>query len=181
MKGRYIFRMLLWGMLFIISLVLGVLGLLENKKRNPVIINDNPNPTPLVEPSTNQETTNNFIGVNILNEFSTLIKTSTFTYSKDDLKIVVTNDVKPIISLSESNALTDATYNTILSLLEIIFEEEKYINYFKENYNSITIGNKTFYGFVIETNPPKTESENSYFKIDDPYIRITINKEQINL
>lgn len=101
-----------------------------------------------------------------------------YTTSKTDLKLNINGTTSPIITISEED-LTINSYKSILSILNIIFEDKEKINYFKENYSSINLGNKTFNGFKIEINPTLNNNEKTIFRADEKIIRVTINKTQL--
>ena len=53
------------------------------------------------------------------------------------------------ISIDEEDGLTNRAYNTLLTFLEAIYGKDK-VEYFKENYESVEVGNKSFDDFNIE-------------------------------
>lgn len=83
--------------------------------------------------------------------------------------------------LAEKNKLTENSYKSILSILEVMYEGKKISEYFMNNYSNIS-DNKEFDGFKVEINPTKTEFEtfivpdNSGYK----FLRISINSEKLN-
>lgn len=161
MKERYIFRLILWSLLLIITSICGVYGLLENLKRSPNTNEQN------ASSSTNETVSDTFIVTSDLKLNESNIKNGSFDLTKGNIKLSITNNDKPVITIKETPTLTENAYKSIISVIEIIFEDTKYTNYFKENYNSITIGSKTFNGFEI--------------KVLGNSIIVTITKEQINL
>ena len=88
-------------------------------------------------------------------------------------------DNEATVFVGEEGELTENTYKSILSILQVMFDSEEVVNYFKENYSSISVGNKEFSGFKIEVNPEKSNMEKVVLGTDDTYkfIRITIDKE----
>lgn len=82
--------------------------------------------------------------------------------------------------VAEKEKLTDNTYKSILSILEVMFDNEKVIENFKSNYPNISSGDKDFKGFSIKINPvDKTEWEENLIPSDSNYefVRILIDKE----
>ena len=86
------------------------------------------------------------------------------------------------IFVGEKNELTENTYKSILSILEVMFESDKVSNYFKENYSNISEGDKELEGLKVEINPQKSDMEKVVLGEDDTYkfVRITIDKEVVN-
>ena len=84
--------------------------------------------------------------------------------------------------VAEKYDLTDNTYKSILSIIEVMFDSNNASDYFKSNYSGISIGNKEFSGFKVEINPIKTESEEYLIPKDSEYqfVRITIDKDLVN-
>lgn len=82
------------------------------------------------------------------------------------------------VLVAEKNNLTDNTYKSILSILEVMFDTDKAPEYFRANYSGLSVGNKEFTGFKVEVNPTKTEFEEDLIPSDSGYkfVRITINK-----
>ena len=85
-----------------------------------------------------------------------------------------------IFIIGEKNALSELSYKSIISTLNIIFDRNNdTITYFQTNYPTLG-GNSEFNGFIIEINPPKTMME--HFVLGDrfaEFVRITVNKNQI--
>lgn len=87
-------------------------------------------------------------------------------------------DGKNTLIVAEKDELTSNTYNSIISLITVMFEEEKVVTYFKNNYSSLNKDKVSFDGFVVEYEPVKTEDEE--FMIGDSnykFVRLTIDKE----
>ena len=81
--------------------------------------------------------------------------------------------------VAEKGKLTENTYKSVLSILEVMFDNDKVIQYFKSNYQNISAGDKEFKGFSIKVNPKeKTQRDESLIYFDSGYefIRISINK-----
>lgn len=91
-------------------------------------------------------------------------------------------DGENTLLIAEKDNLTDNTYKSILSIIEVMFDSSKASDYFKTNYSGISVGNKEFTGFKIEINPTKTEFEERLIPSDSGYkfARITINKDLTN-
>lgn len=91
-------------------------------------------------------------------------------------------DGENTLLIAEKENLTENTYKSILSIIEVMFDSSRASDYFKSNYSGISIGNKEFTGVKIEINPTKTEFESRLIPSDSGYkfIRITIDKNMIN-
>ena len=89
-------------------------------------------------------------------------------------------DGENTLLVAEKNNITENTYKSILSIIEVMFDSNKASNYFKSNYSAMSIGNKQFKGFKIEINPTKTEWEKELIPEDSSYkfVRITIDKSE---
>ena len=87
-------------------------------------------------------------------------------------------DENNTLLVAEKNQLTDNTYKSILSLIEVMFDSSKAADYFKTNYSSLSIGNKEFKGFKVEVNPSKTEEEDMV-PSNSEFVRVTIDKELV--
>lgn len=83
--------------------------------------------------------------------------------------------------IAEKDELTNNSYKSILSILEVMFNSKDVVDYFKNNYSSIS-SDKEFTGFKIEVNPIKSDFEESLIPDDSGYkfLRITINKDEVN-
>ena len=84
--------------------------------------------------------------------------------------------------IAEKDNLTENTYKSILSIIEVMFESNKASDYFKANYSGMSVGNKEFAGIKIEINPTKTEMEEKLITSNSGYkfARITIDKNLVN-
>lgn len=84
------------------------------------------------------------------------------------------------VIIAEKDKLTDNSYKSILSVLEVMFNNQKASNYFQANYSSLSNGNKSFEGIKIEVNPKKIDSEDRIIP-DDSYkfVKLTIDKEKM--
>ena len=84
--------------------------------------------------------------------------------------------------VAEKDNLTENTYKSILSIIEVMFESNKASDYFKANYSGMSVGNKEFAGIKIEINPTKTEMEEKLITSNSGYkfARITIDKNLVN-
>lgn len=82
--------------------------------------------------------------------------------------------------IGEKRKLTENSYKSLLSVLEVMFGGKEVVNYFKANYSDFSLGNKSFSGFQIEINPVRDEWES--FVLNEEYVsvvRVTIDKEMI--
>ncbi len=124
-----------------------------------------------------------YITQNDLLENAETIKNGTFTYTKSNITLNKEEVNTPIISIMENPILTENAYNSLISVIEVLYEDANITNYFKENYSSLTLGNKTFNGFTIELNPIMNEKETLAFGENNTngFIRVTIEKDKIVL
>lgn len=85
------------------------------------------------------------------------------------------------VLVAEKNNLTESSYKSILSIIEVMFDSKDVVDYFKNNYPSIS-SDKEFTGFKIEINPTKTSWEQSLIPDDSGYkfLRISIDKAEVN-
>ena len=90
------------------------------------------------------------------------------------------SDGENILLVAEKNNITENTYKSILSIIEVMFASNKATDYFKTNYPNMSVGNKEFAGFKIEINPTKTEREEDLIPeyMGYKFVRITINKSE---
>lgn len=104
------------------------------------------------------------------------------TAQKNKGDITFYKDLNNTILVIEDNGLTQNSYKSLLSILEVMFDSDKVVNYFKENYSDLSVGNKEFNGFKIEVNPSKSEWEEKLMPLDNGYefVRITVNKDLVN-
>lgn len=109
------------------------------------------------------------------------ITEGSFNTTKDSLKLNINGTENPIITISESPIISTNSYNSILSVISILFNDTTTSNYFENNYSSINIGNKTFNGFKIEINPNLNDNEKLIFNSNEQIIRVTINKDQLSI
>lgn len=126
------------------------------------------------------DTSNMYIEVGDLENLKQYISGDGFAEkSKGDVYLNKSGyDGENTLLIAEKGDLTQNTYKSILSVLEVMFESEKACDYFKPNFSDISVGNKEFTGFKIEVNPSKTEFEEKLIPDDRGYkfIRITIDK-----
>ena len=64
--------------------------------------------------------------------------------------VSINPDGKNEIYIAQKDAITESTYKSILSVIEVMFGDEKAVEYFTDNYADIAKGNKKFVGFKIE-------------------------------
>ena len=91
-----------------------------------------------------------------------------------------TVDNKEMLIIGEQEKFSYIINKSIQSILQVMFESEKVVEYYKENYTAVQ-DNKQFEGFKIEVNPIKNDIEESVFGADDTYqfVRIAIEKEAV--
>ena len=87
-----------------------------------------------------------------------------------------------VLLVAEKDNLTENTYKSILSIIEVMFESDKASEYFASNYSGMSVGDKEFAGVKIEVNPAKTENEENLIPDESNYkfVRITIDKELVS-
>ena len=90
------------------------------------------------------------------------------------------NEGKFTLLVAEKNELTSNAYNSILSILTVMFDSNAAATYFQMNYPEITSATKEFAGIKIEVNPTKTESEQTAIPDSSGYkfVRMTIDKQK---
>ena len=87
--------------------------------------------------------------------------------------------------IAEKNKLTENTYKSLLSIIEVMFSDKMNINaveYFKLNYSDISKGDIVFKGFDIKVNPKdKTDWEETLIPSNSGYefMRIIIDKQLV--
>lgn len=132
-----------------------------------------------------------YIEVNELEEWkSSLQGEGSLTFNKDnktDLVLVKKSNYDDknnvTFTIREKDKLTENSYNSILSVLDIIFDSNNVSKYFSSTYNGFELGNKEFDGFKIEINPEFNSNESFVFDSElyklTEYgaVRVTVNKE----
>ncbi len=85
-----------------------------------------------------------------------------------------------VLSVAETEELTSSSYKSVLSVLEVMFENKEVADYFKSQYSGFSEGNKEFEGFKVELNPVADDWEEMTFgnKYAE-FVRITIDKDQV--
>lgn len=83
--------------------------------------------------------------------------------------------------VAEKNALTENTYKSMLSILEVMFDSKEPVSYFQNNFPNLSTSNKEFQGIKVEINPEKNDWEKTLLDSDDTYefIRLTIDKNSV--
>ncbi len=126
-----------------------------------------------------------YVTVDDLGWFSETITNDSGTFSSSkrigNIYLYIENHNGEVtVLIAEKNNLTVNTYKSMLSILEVMFESEKAVDYFKSNYPSGFTTNKEFQGFKIEINPTKTEFESNLLTDENyKYARIKINKAEV--
>ena len=89
-------------------------------------------------------------------------------------------DGENTLIIAEKNELTESAYKSVLSIIEVMFGDNKASEYFQTNYPEFGL-DKEFTGIKIEVNPTKTEFEEDIVPEDSGYkfARITINKNLV--
>ncbi len=83
-------------------------------------------------------------------------------------------------SIAEKSSLTEITYKSILSVLEVMFDSTAVVDHFKNSYPSLSQGNANFSSINIEVNPEKTSMETTVFGQDGyEFVRITVIKSNV--
>lgn len=126
------------------------------------------------------DVSNEYIEVDDLQEYKKFISDGGFAnLSKGNIWFNKSgDDGENTVLIAEKEKLTENTYKSLLSIIEVMFDSKKSVDYFKSNYSGISVGNKEFTGFKIEVNPVKTETEEKLIPSNSKYefIRVTINK-----
>lgn len=175
MNKRFLIRIIFWSLIFIICVSFGVYGLLLNNNQKPIEDTNN-NPVP-----NNSVSDVDYFTTENLKDNIHKIDTGSYTDVKNNLKISIFGSENPVITISEKPQTTGDTYNSIVSAISVIFDNNSVSEYFKENYSSLTLGQKVFNGFKIEINPSLNSKEIRFFSTDDTNIvRVTITRSQIN-
>lgn len=97
-----------------------------------------------------------------------------------DVFIYKVDDEKEIrFILAEKKGLTDKAYNSLLSIIEVMFDTNT-VQYFKINYPEIA-QDKDFLGFSIKVNPARFPWEDNLLKVDDyQFIRVVVDRSGAN-
>ncbi|MDR0978528.1 MAG: hypothetical protein LBL91_01065 [Lachnospiraceae bacterium] len=108
------------------------------------------------------------------------IMDGSYNYYKGKLLLhTKTNDTEATIIIGEKDNLTEETYKSVLSVLEVMFDKKDVADYFQSEYSSLSQGNKEFIGFKIEVNPTKDDMETTLLGSNySDFVRITIDKEK---
>jgi hypothetical protein len=77
-----------------------------------------------------------------------------------------------VILIGEKDKLTSCAYNSILSVLTVMFNDEKVVADFQKNYPDFSAGNKSFSKFKIELNPKLSDRDIN--RDGYKYVRITV-------
>ena len=100
--------------------------------------------------------------------------------SKTNIDKYDLEDNKVVVCISEALGFTYQSYNTMLSVIEVMFDSKEAAEYFKTNYPSINLGDKEFPGFKIEQYAKVTsEEEDNILGVYMPFIRLTIDKNMV--
>ncbi len=85
-----------------------------------------------------------------------------------------------VLSVAETEELTSCSYKSVLSVLEVMFDNKEVADYFKSQYSGFSEGNKEFDGFKVEINPVADDWEEMTFgnKYAE-FVRITIDKDRV--
>ena len=86
------------------------------------------------------------------------------------------NDSKDetVILAAGKKGLTGATYKSLLSAIEVVFDDHNATDYFYSNCNDVK--RTKFKGFVVELNPSKTDFEKQLLS-DYEFMRVTIDMD----
>lgn len=82
--------------------------------------------------------------------------------------------------MQKKNNLTNNSYKSLLSIIQVMFDSSEAVDYFKKNYPELFL-DKEFSGFKIELNPVKTNWEQKLIPDNSGYefIRVTINNSEV--
>lgn len=86
-----------------------------------------------------------------------------------------------VLLVAEKPKVTNNTYKSIVSILTVMFDSEKAVSYFKENYSNLSNGDKIFEGFNIEVKPLDISDDESLIRFESDYelVRINIDKNVV--
>jgi hypothetical protein len=86
-----------------------------------------------------------------------------------------------VAALAETPRFTQNAYKSMVSALSLIVDDEKIVEYFKENYPQLS-GDAQFPGFLIETAEEMDESESEFFgdMADFDFMRLVIFKDELS-
>lgn len=80
--------------------------------------------------------------------------------------------------LAEKNNFSSDAYNSLLSIIEVMFDKET-VDYFKIYYKEIKT-NQDFKGFKIEVNPARQIWEDNILKVDNyVFIRVNVDRDDV--
>ena len=79
--------------------------------------------------------------------------------------------------ISEKDKLTKCSLNSLKSLVEVLFDSKDAVKYLEDNYKDISIGNKEFSGFKMDTKV--SEDEVDYVPDGYKSIKVTIDQELV--
>lgn len=82
--------------------------------------------------------------------------------------------------IGQADELDDLSYNSILTVLDILFKDSRATTYFKKNYNNISIGNFEFNGVTIDTNIsnlPVSNIDTVLLPSNMKYAKFSINRD----
>lgn len=82
--------------------------------------------------------------------------------------------------IGQSNELDDLSYDSVLTALNILFNDSRVNTYFKKNYNNISIGNFEFNGVKVDTNIldfPISNIDTVLLPSNMKYAKFTINRD----
>ena len=103
------------------------------------------------------------------------IQTSIYMHSTNDFNVTVNNltDEKSTkILVEEKEELTERSYKSILSIIEVLLSPEK-AEYFESNYPSFSEGDKKFANFKVSINP-----EDELYDKEFQAVLIIVDKEE---
>ena len=121
---------------------------------------------------------NTFITVEDLEDAADYVKSGSYNASRGNVYLLTsTYENESEITIIERKGLTSNSYNTLLSVAEVLFGTEKAPKYIKKNYSGIEEGSKNFKGVKIVVNYEPEEDELTEFADED----VKIMKVIINL
>lgn len=104
-----------------------------------------------------------------------------FTTQRGNIMATVeTKDGVSEITIGERPEITENSYKSLLTIIEVLFDNEKAVEYIKNNYSGIEEGNKKFGGVNIELNFNITNNELRAYDLAGLKItHVTINHKNL--
>lgn len=123
---------------------------------------------------------NIYIKTEDLEDLKEYIKEGSINTSAGNVILKMDNiDNETIIYIAEQDKLTKNSYNSLKSILEVLFESKKAVDYLESNYKSIEEGNKDFKGVKIEVNINLEDDEMTLPDNTYKVMKVTLDKKLV--